>query len=425
MELLIILLLTLLNGIFSMSEIALVSARKSRLEVAANNGDKSARAALELARSPNRFLSTVQIGITLIGILLGIFSGQNLTDNVQSILNQIPLLQPYSHSIAVVAMLFVITYLSLVLGELVPKQIGLRYPETIAKLVVTPMSWLSRLTSPFIWLLTVSSDALIKLLGISSAQEQVTEDEIKSVVREGASGGAIDAIEEDIVQNVFSLGDRRIASLMTHRADIDWLNALSSEEEIRAEITTSHHSVYPLCHGSLDTVLGLLHVKDYWSAKQTNPNADLRALTRRGLTVHENTRAYPVLEKFKESRIHMAVVVDEYGNVVGVVTINDILDALIGEFSQEEDDKELVKQPDGTYLADAQWPFDEFVRQFNITPSDRGSYANFNSIGGFALQILEDIPVAGQAFEWHGFQFKIISMDRNRIDKILIRPLGR
>lgn len=424
MELLIILLLTLLNGIFSMSEIALVSARKSRLEVAANNGDKSARAALELARSPNRFLSTVQIGITLIGILLGIFSGQNLTDNVQSILNQIPLLKPYSHSIAVVAMLFVITYLSLVLGELVPKQIGLHYPETIAKLVVTPMSWLSRLTSPFIWLLTVSSDALIKLLGISSAQEQVTEDEIKSVVREGASGGAIDAIEEDIVQNVFSLGDRRIASLMTHRADIDWLNALSSEEEIRAEITTSHHSVYPLCDGSLDTVLGLLYVKDYWSAMQTDPNANLRSLTRNGLTVHENTRAYPVLEKFKESRIHMAVVVDEYGNVVGVVTINDILDALIGEFSQEDDDKELVKQPDGTYLADAQWPFDEFVRQFNITLSDRGSYANFNSIGGFALQILEDIPVAGQAFEWHGFQFKIASMDRNRIDKILIRPLG-
>ena len=423
MEILVILLLTILNGVFSMSEIALVSSRKSRLEAAAKNGDRRAQVALDLASSPNRFLSTVQIGITLIGILLGIFSGDKLTTDVQNMVAQVTLLQPYAHSVAVVLVLLLLTYLSLVLGELVPKRIGLSNPEGIAKTMAAPMILLSKVTAPFIALLTVSSDLLIKLLRIQPDDSIVTEDEIKSLVQEGTSGGSIEEIEQEIVQNVFLLGDRRITSLMTNRQEIVYLDLEDEISENRAKILEYRHSVFPLCNGGVDEVVGLIYTKYLLG---TDLDVELNRLTemkRDVLFIPENNRAYQVLERFRERKQYVGMIVDEYGGVLGIVTLNDILDALVGDINDEdESDYEIQPREDGTFLIDAQLPFEEFLSHFNIslTTQDRRDLTGFDTLGGFALHIIKDIPKTGEIFIWQHYRFEIVDMDKSRIDKILM-----
>lgn len=423
MEILIILLLTILNGVFSMSEIALVSSRKSRLEAAAKNGDRRAQVALDLASSPNRFLSTVQIGITLIGILLGIFSGDKLTTDAQNMVAQVAILQPYAHSIAVVLVLLLLTYLSLVLGELVPKRIGLSNPEGIAKTMAAPMIMLSRVTSPFIALLTVSSDLLIKILGIKPDESIVTEDEIKSLVQEGTSGGSIEEIEQEIVQNVFLLGDRRITSLMTNRQEIVYLDLQDEPAENRAKILENRHSVFPLCNGGVDEVVGLIYTKYLLG---TDLDVELTRLTdmkRDVLFIPENNRAYQVLERFRERKQYVGIIVDEYGGVLGFVTLNDILDALVGDINDEdESDYEIQPREDGSFLIDAQLPFEDFLSYFSISLSthDRRELTGFDTLGGFALHIIKDIPKTGEIFTWHHYRFEIVDMDKSRIDKIMM-----
>ncbi|MBC7569468.1 MAG: HlyC/CorC family transporter [Spirosoma sp.] len=423
MEILIILLLTILNGVFSMSEIALVSSRKSRLEAAAKNGDRRAQVALDLASSPNRFLSTVQIGITLIGILLGIFSGDKLTTDAQNVVAQVAILQPYAHSIAVVLVLLLLTYLSLVLGELVPKRIGLSNPEGIAKTMAAPMIMLSRVTSPFIALLTVSSDLLIKILGIKPDESIVTEDEIKSLVQEGTSGGSIEEIEQEIVQNVFLLGDRRITSLMTNRQEIVYLDLQDEPAENRAKILENRHSVFPLCNGGVDEVVGLIYTKYLLG---TDLDVELTRLTdmkRDVLFIPENNRAYQVLERFRERKQYVGIIVDEYGGVLGFVTLNDILDALVGDINDEdESDYEIQPREDGSFLIDAQLPFEDFLSYFSISLSthDRRELTGFDTLGGFALHIIKDIPKTGEIFTWHHYRFEIVDMDKSRIDKIMM-----
>ncbi|MEZ0610345.1 hemolysin family protein [Fibrella sp. WM1] len=426
MEILIILVLTILNGIFSMSEIALVSSRRSKLETAAKNGDSRAQTALDLANAPNRFLSTVQIGITLIGILLGIFSGDKLTTDVQELIAQISFLQPYSRSVAVVVVLLLLTYVSLVLGELVPKRIGLSNPEGIAKTMAAPMILLSKVTSPFIALLSVSSDLLIKLLGIKPNESAVTEEEIKSLVQEGSTAGAIEEIEHEIVQNVFQLGDRKITSLMTNRQSIVYLDLEADVAENKAQILEYKHAVYPLVNGNVDEVVGLIHSKDLLGKDLDTELTKLIDLKRDALFVPENNRAYQVLERFRERRQYAGIIVDEYGGVLGIVTLNDILDALVGDISDESEfNYDIHQREDGTYLIDAALPFDDFVSYFDITLSAqaRRDLTDFDTLGGFALHILKDIPKEGETFRWQTFDFEIIDMDKNRIDKMLVRPI--
>lgn len=411
-----------------MSEIALVSSRKSKLESAAKNGDAKAQAALDLSNSPNRFLSTVQIGITLIGILLGIFSGDKVTNDVQNFINGFPLLQPYSHPIAVVVVLFFLTYISLVLGELVPKRIGLSNPEGIAKTMAAPMMVLSRVTAPFIALLSFSSDLLIKLLGIKPNENAVTEEEIKSLVQEGSSSGAIEEIEQEIVQNVFQLGDRKITSLMTNRQEITYLDLEAEPAENKAKIVEHKHSVFPLCNGGVDEVVGLIYSKDFLGKDLDAELPRLADNKRDVLYIPENNRAYQVLERFRERRQYVGIIVDEYGGVLGMVTLNDILDALVGDISDTiGSDYEIIGREDGSHLIDAQLPFDDFLSHFDITipAADRRDLSGFDTLGGFALHILKDIPRTGETFFWQEYQFEIVDMDKSRIDKILVRKIDQ
>nr|WP_295925340.1 hemolysin family protein [uncultured Dyadobacter sp.] len=423
MELLIILLLVLLNGLFSMSEIALVSSRKSRLEAAAKNGDSSAKAALNLANSPTKFLSTVQIGITLIGLLTGMYSGDNITSDFEKVVASIPALTPYSHSLAVGTVLVLITYLSLVLGELVPKRIGMSNPEAISKFMATPMNLLSKLTAPFIALLGFSSDLIIRVLNIKQSENAVTEEEIKSLIQEGTSGGVFEEIEQEIVHNVFQLGDRKVTSLMTNRQEIVWLDLEDTVEENKAKIFDSRHSIYPVCRGTVDEVIGLVYVKDLIATDIEAQMANLNVIARDPVYLPESNRAYQALEKFKEQRVYYGIIVDEYGGTLGVVTMHDIMDALVGDISEDiEEASEIVRRDDGSYLVDAQLPFDDFVQYFNINiqENDRRELVGFNTLGGFVLHILENIPHTGEKFSWKQFEFEVIDMDRSRIDKLLV-----
>jgi putative hemolysin len=413
----------LLNGVFSMSEIALVSSRKSRLEAFHRNGNKKAKAALDLANSPNRFLSTVQIGITLIGILTGVYSGDKLTSDLEAYLMAVPLLLPYSHPLAVGLVVLLITYLSLVLGELVPKRIGMANPELIAINLARPMNVLSRITMPFIALLSFSSDLIIKVLRIKPGESSVTEEEIKSLIQEGTSGGVFEEIEQEIVHNVFQLGDRRVTSLMTNRQEIVWLDVNDSVEVNKAKVYETKHAIYPLCRDTVDNVLGLIYIKDLIGDAIEVQLANLMAIRREPIYLPETNRAYQALEIFKEEKSYFGIIVDEYGGVLGVITMYDIMDILVGDISEaDEFESEITKRDDHSYLIDAQLPFDDFLHYFDLTlpETERKDLVGFNTLGGFVLHVLEDIPTTGEKFSWKQFEIEVVDMDKSRIDKLLI-----
>jgi len=421
MEVVIILILILLNGLFSMSEIALVSARKIRLEHQANKGDEQAKAALKLANNPDKFLSTVQIGITLIGILTGIYSGEQLKTDMVEFISRSEMLRPYSSGIATAVIVIVITYFSLVLGELVPKRLGLARPEAIAKTMATPMTLLSRITFPFIWLLSVSTNLIVKIFKLKTSDQQVTEEEIKAIINEGTSSGAIEETEQEIIERVFHLGDRNITSLMTHRTDIVWLDINEPVESFRRKINNSLHSVYPVCEGQIDSIKGIISIKDLYAAAASN-NYALKPIIRKPLFVPENNSAYQVLEKFKETQVHAAFIVDEYGTFLGMITLNDILEAIVGDMPEtgQHDDYEMVKRDDGSYLVDAQIPFYDFLSEFDKEDWMAEFEQEFDTLAGFILHHLEHIPQTGEKVEWRGFTFEIVDMDVHRIDKVLV-----
>ena len=421
MEVVIILILILLNGLFSMSEIALVSARKVRLEHQAGKGDEQAKAALKLANNPDKFLSTVQIGITLIGILTGIYSGEKLKSDLVAFVGQMEMLRPYASGIATGIIVIVITYFSLVLGELVPKRLGMARPEAIAKAVARPMTWVSKITFPFIALLTVSTNVIVKIFKLKSSDQHVTEEEIKAIINEGTNSGAIEETEQEIIERVFHLGDRNITSLMTHRTDIVWLDINEPVEVIKRKINHSLHSVYPVCEGQIDSIKGIISIKDLYAAASTNSYA-LKPIIRKPLFVPENNSAYQVLEKFKETQIHAAFIVDEYGTFLGMITLNDILEAIVGDMPEtgQHDDYEMTKRDDGSYLVDAQIPFYDFLSEFDKEDWMAEFEQEFDTLAGFILHHLEHIPQTGEKFEWRGFTFEIVDMDVHRIDKVLV-----
>ncbi|MCZ2299250.1 MAG: hemolysin family protein [Chitinophagales bacterium] len=418
-EILIIISLILLNGLFSMAEIALVSARKARLEAEANKGDNDSKAALDLANHPEKFLSTVQIGITLIGILTGIFSGEKIKATVVLWLQQFDAIKPYSNKLGTVLVVIIITYLTLVLGELLPKRIGLSNPETIAKIIAKPMRFISAITFPFIGLLNISTKALTSLLNIKPNNSQVTEDEIKAIINEGTEQGTIEEAEQEIIERVFRLGDRNITSLMTHRSDIVWLDADKTIGELKSKFEAGIFSVYPVCDGSIDNIKGSVSVKDLFVSNNSTP---ISSILKQPLYVPENNTAYQVLEKFKETKIHHCYIVNEYGSLEGMITLNDILEAIVGDIPEvNEEDYEIITRSDGSLLADAQIPFIDFLHKAGKEDwiNDEGNY-DFDTLAGFILHHTQKIPSTGEKIFWRGFEFEIIDMDKHRIDKILI-----
>lgn len=417
MEIAIIILLILLNGILSMSEIAMVSARKSRLEAAAKKGSKAAATALKLSNQPERFLSTIQIGITLIGILTGLYSGAALATQLATILEKVEFLQPHAYILAKGIIVVVVTYLTLIFGELVPKHLGMNAPEKIAKIIARPMRTLSWLAAPFVWLLAASTKAMIRLFGFKKPDDsKVTEEEIKAIIREGTEVGEIQEVEEDIVSKVFNLGDRKIESIMTHRSDLVWLEIDESADSIREKVKANVFTVYPVAEKELDNIVGVVHLKDLFG-KIDSPDFNLKNFICPAKFFPENQSVYNTLEYLKAGHTKYGLVTDEFGSIQGIVTLKDIVDVLLGSVTEIEEEPSIVEREDGSLLVDGQCSFYEFLEYIHL----EALYPeyDYNTISGLILEILEHIPHTGEKLSWQGIDLEIVDMDGARIDKIL------
>ncbi|NJM73559.1 MAG: HlyC/CorC family transporter [Scytonema sp. RU_4_4] len=424
-EIFFIVVLIIANGVFSMSEMAIVSSRKVRLQQLANQGDSKARAALKLAEAPNQFLSTVQIGITLIGILTGAFGGATIAEKLAPYLKFVPLLAPYSEAIAVVIVVLIITYLSLIIGELVPKRLALNNPERIATAVAIPMRALSALASPAVYLLSASTDLVLRILGIGpSTEPQVTEEEIKILIEQGTEEGTFEEAEQDMVARVFRFGDRPVNSFMTPRPDIVWLDLEDSTEENRRKIIDGGYSRYPVCQGGLDNVLGIIPVTDLLARSFCGEKLDLTVGLRQPVYVPESTRGLKVLELFKQTVTHMALVVDEYGVIQGLVTLNDVMIEIVGDVPSVDDqeDPQIVRREDGSWLLDGMLSVDEFFELFDVDEFSHENRGSYQTLGGFVMTHLGRIPSAADHFEWQGLRLEVMDMDGNRVDKVLVVP---
>jgi putative hemolysin len=420
MEIVIILGLILLNGLLSMAEIALVSVRKSRLETEAKKGSKSAETALILANQPEKFLSTVQIGITLVGILTGLYSGEAFAYDFSKWIDGLfPAASPYSMAIAKTVVVIIVTYFTLVLGELVPKRIGMSQSERVSRLIAPFMNFLSLATTPIVWLLSRSTSLVASILGIRPSEDsKVTEEEIKAIVREGYDGGEVQEVEQDIVERVFNLGDRNVGSIMTHRSDLVWLDITDENEEIRAKVQENLYNTYPVASESFDNLLGVVNLKDLFG-RIYSADFSLKELIRPMQYLPENLSVYKALEQFKDARVKYGLVTDEFGEVQGIVTLKDIMEALLGEMPEIGEEQEIVERPDGTLLVDGQYSFYNFLEYFDM----EGLYPeyDYNTLSGLILEILQHIPQVGEILTWLDFEFEIMDMDGARIDKVLVR----
>jgi len=422
---LVIFLLIIINGIFAMSEIAVVSARKSRLQQLAEAGDAKARAALELANAPNQFLSTVQVGITLIGILAGAFGGATIAKHLTSSLGEIPPLAPYSHALSLALVVAVTTYLSLIIGELVPKRLALNAPERLAAAIARPMRALSNVAYPVVHVLGVSTEFVLNLLGMKpSTEPPVTEEEIRSLIEEGARAGMFEQAEREMVERVFRLGDRRVGAVMTPRTEIVWLDSEAPLEEIRDTIMGSAHSRFVVAQGSLDNVVGIAQAKDLLVHFLGEHTVDLTTIAQQPLFVPETMGALKVLELFKQSGTHIALAIDEYGGIQGLVTPNDILEAIVGDLPEagEGAEPQALQREDGSWLLDGMLPVDEFKALFHLGPLPGEDQAVYHTLAGFVIMQLGRIPRAGEYFEWEGLKIEVVDMDGNRVDKVLVIP---
>lgn len=422
MEIFIIVGLILLNGILSMSEIALVSARKTRLDVEAKKGNKSAQTALKLAGEPDRFLSTIQIGITLIGILTGLYSGEAFACDLAEVVALVPVLSPYALGLSKAAIVVIVTYLTLIMGELVPKRIGMGYSERVSMLVAKPMYLLSKLASPFVWLLSKSTALVIKVTGIKGNEgSKVTEEEIKAVVKEGFDGGEVKEVEQDIVERVFNLGDRNVGSIMTHRSDIVWLDITDSIDKIREKVQENLFNIYPVASEEFDNFKGVVYLKDLFG-RIDEPGFSLEQVVRPAQYLPENQSVYNALEQFKLARVKYGIVTDEFGCIQGIVTLKDIMEGLIGQVPEVGEEAEITERADGTWLVDGQYSFYDFLEYFDL--EDLYAEHDYNTLSGLILEILERVPKTGETLTWLNFQFEIVDMDGARIDKVLVRKLN-
>lgn len=421
MEIFIIVGLILLNGILSMSEIALVSARKARLELEAKRGNKSAQTALKLAGEPDRFLSTIQIGITLIGILTGLYSGEAFAYNLAEVVRHVPVFEPYALGLSKTVIVIIVTYLTLIMGELVPKRIGMGYAERVSMLVARPMFLLSKLALPFVWLLSKSTSFVIKITGIKANEEnKVTEEEIKAIVKEGFDGGEVQEVEQDIVERVFNLGDRNVGSIMTHRSDLVWLDVTDSIEKIREKVQENLFNIYPVASEKFDNIKGVVYLKDLFG-RIDEPDFSLEQVIRPAQYLPENQSVYNALEQFKQARVKYGIVTDEFGGIQGIVTLKDIMEGLIGQVPEIGEEAEITQRADGSWLVDGQYNFYDFLEYFDL--EDLYAEHDYNTLSGLILEILERVPKTGETLTWLNFEFEIVDMDGARIDKVLVKKI--
>lgn len=400
-----------------MAEVALISARKSNLRVQAAQGSRSAKRALNLAEDPDKFLSTVQIGITLIGILTGIYSGAALSDDFAVLLARWGVSAATAAIISPVIIVVVVTYLSIVFGELVPKRIGMTTAENVAKIVATPMYYMSVIASPFVWLLSKSIDVVAKLLRLQEVESTVSEAEIKSIIQEGAECGEVQEVEQRIVDRVFSLGDRTIGSIMTPRHDLVWLNVSMSQSQIRKIVSEHPHSIYPVFDSNPDKLLGVVFLKELFGAAN-EPNFNLETIIRTPKFFHKYTEVYNALEQMREEHLSYGIVCDEFGLTQGVITLRDVLEALVGDMLSESEQPNIVERADGSALIDGQCPFYDFLLHYDL--EDCFSHSDYNTVSGLTLDILGHVPEVGERFSWHDFDFEVVDMDNARIDKLLV-----
>ena len=417
-DLLIILLLILLNGIFSMTEVALISARKSKLTSDMKQGSKAAARALQLASEPNRFLSTVQIGITLIGILTGVYSSDALADDFARVLGGVGVPLHYTRILAQTLIVIAVTYLSIVLGELVPKRIGLSIADDVAKLVARPMHILSVLALPFVWVLSKSTSLLVRFLPFKETDSRVTEEEIKSMIQEGTESGEVQEVEQDIMERALVLGDQRVESLMTHRKELVFLEIDMKAEEVESIIRDEVHSAYPVMGDDPEDVRGIVALKDLvlclWK-----PDFSLASVLHAPIYFPENMTVYKALEQLKKSKLNRALVCDEFGSLQGIITLKDIMEGLVGSMDNTPGEADIIARSDGqSWLVNGQCLFYDFLAHF-----DREDLytTDFNTVGGLILEHLEHIPHEGEKLVWNGFSFEVVDMDGNRIDKLLVK----
>lgn len=421
-----ILVLIGLNGIFAMAEIALVSVRKARLEQRAQEGDRKAQVALDLSQDPKTLLSTAQFGITLVGTLSSALGGATISRELQALLAPLPLVGPYAELIGLALVVLLITYVSIIIGELVPKTVGIAHAEAIAIALARPMRALARVASPAIRFFKWSTDRVLSALGIrTDVESEVTQDEIKIMIEQGAEAGVLEEEEHEMVERVFRLGDRLITMLMTQRQDVVWIDAHEHTDESLKRMVASNHSYFPLCDGELDRVIGMISIKDVLLKYTNNEKVDLQALVRPPLFIPDNLSALRALSRLKETKTHIAVVLDEYGSLEGVVTLNDFVEAVLGELAQanSEDKPDVVTREDGSWLVDGRYASDELRDLLEVSSLAEEERGDYQTLAGFVMTILGRVPTTGDHFTWGGFRFEVVDMDGNRIDRVMISRL--
>ncbi len=420
-EILFIAVLILINGIFSMTEIAVVSARRVRLAGAAAGGDAGAAAAVALQEKPERFLSTVKIGITLVGVLSGAFGGALLADEIAGFVSMVPILARYAEPIGFGVIIVIITYFSLVIGELVPKNIALNRPEKIASLFSRPMNLISWITSPVVWVLSHSTALVLKIFRIREATDSaITEDELRAHIAHGTAVGVLEKTEQELIESVIRLDDRQVTAIMTSRLKITWLDLDDDVETNRRKLIDSPYSRLPVCRETLDNIVGIVKSRDLLSHVLDGGDLEIEKVLKQPVFVPETITALELLETFRKSHTLTAVVIDEFGGVVGIVTMNDVLEAIVGDLpaSQATEDRVVVRD-DGSMLLDGELPASDFQELLALSDFPADELGTYQTVAGFVLARLERLPVEGEKFEWDGYIFEVIDMDGRRIDKVL------
>lgn len=424
---LILLLLILGNGVFAMAEIALVSSRKGRLQKWADSGDGKARKALELIRSPGRFLATVQVGITLVGTLAGVYSGVALADRLAIALEKFPTIAPYSHTASLILVVLVVTYFQVVLGELLPKALALRHAETLARFAAQPMGLLSRAASPIVAILNASTEGLLRILGSKSSQDSsITEEEISGMLAQGTKSGVFAESQQDMMESVIEMGERRITSIMTARPDIVWLDVEATLNDVGAALSTAPHSWFPVFSGGFDDALGVVHSKAILAKLLAGEPVDLRQLTRPIPIIPDSIAVLKALETFRASGDTLAFVSDEYGSILGLVTLDDVLRNILGDLaSPDSGEADSVKRADGSWLIDGIKPVEEVKDLLQLSSLPGEEENAYQTLGGFVMARLGRIPRVGDTFEAESRRYEVVDMDGHRVDKVLITEVAK
>jgi putative hemolysin len=427
MSFILIAVLLIVSAAFVMSEIAVVASRRVRLEQAAARGERGAATALHLLDHRTRYISTIQIGITIIGILMGKLGSDSFEEQFNSwLVESYPFLKSWAWLISTVVIVIGLTALMLLFGEIIPKRLALAKPEFFAKVFAGPVYYMALVATPAVWLLTVCTDVFAKSIGLKSGgDDDINEDEIRGLIQKGGESGVFEEKEAEIVDRVFRLADRKVKGLMVPRSEISWIDAKESADRVRLIVATSPHSHFPVCKGGLDQIVGVVHVKDLVKyGLVTGGELSLEQLAQPALFVPENTLALKLLDRFKETRQHIALVVDEFGGTEGLVTLNDLVEAIVGDVVRNESSTEITKRVDGSYLVDARMPLDELAHALEREPFDTESLgfsdADIQTVAGLVLALLGHVPQTGEIAEGLGLRFEVVDMDRQRIDKVLL-----